>query len=216
MPDIRGLRLIGLFLAAGLALPGSVAASTVSGAPLELIRHLLTWPERSSGYDRAQFPHWIDADGDGCDTRREVLIDEALLPPRVGGRCRLTGGLWYSAYDGLFIADASGLDIDHVVALGEAWRSGAHAWTTDRRRDFANDLADPRSLRAVSARSNRAKGDRDPARWLPPKVGFRCRYVTEWLGVKVRWRLAIDPAERAAMLEILRSCPATPVRVDVP
>jgi hypothetical protein len=170
---------------------------------------------RPSGYDRGLFSHWVDQDGDGCDARREVLIAETKAPLTVGVGCSFVGGRWHSAYDGVTTTDSSTFDIDHMVALKEAWDSGAHRWSANRRRAFANDLGDPRSLRAVSAGSNRSKGDRDPADWLPPERSFHCTYVTHWVVVKVRWRLAADGAEKRALRGILESCPTRKVRVTV-
>ena len=101
------------------------------------------------------------------------------------------------------------------MALKEAWDSGAWGWTEQRRRKFANDLGDSRSLRAVSASSNRSKSDRDPAEWLPPLESFRCTYATHWVVVQVRWRLSIDPGERSALHDILSICPVKPARVTI-
>src|SRR5689334_17544925 len=109
-----------------------------------------------AGYDRGLFEHWIDADGDGCNTRCEVLL-----------RQQLPDGGWFSTYDRTHVAHSSDLDVDHVVALAEAWRSGASTWDAARRRDFANDLDEPLALIAVSGSSNRSKSDRDPSSWRP-------------------------------------------------
>lgn len=188
---------------------------TVSAAPLVLLGLLAVTAEAPDGYLRDLFVHWIDADGDGCDTRREVLVDEALAAVTVGAGCTIAGGSWYSAYDGVTTVDAAALQIDHVVALKEAWDSGAHAWGSDRGRSFANDLGDPRSLRAVTGTVNGAKSDLDPAQWLPPLVAFRCQYATEWVAVKVRWRLAVDATERTALSNLLAGCPATAVTVAI-
>lgn len=114
---------------------------------------------------------WIDADGDGCDTRREVLIAESTSPAQVDPfGCEVIAGDWVSAYDGYSTDDPTELEIDHVVALSEAWRSGAAAWPEDRRLAFANDLDSPAALVAVTAATNRSKGDRDPASWQPPAL----------------------------------------------
>jgi hypothetical protein len=190
-----------------------VGATTVEGSPLRLLRALETKVEQGTGYDRALFRHWIDADGDGCDTRHEVLIAETRSALTVGPSCSFTGGSWFSAYDAATTTNSSTFDIDHVVALKEAWDSGAHAWSAARRERFANDLGDPRSLRAVSASSNRSKSDRDPAEWLPPRESFRCRYLTEWVVVKVRWKLSVDAAERAAIRLPLRECSRKTIKV---
>jgi len=201
-----------LFLAASGA--PAVASTTVSGTGLQLLARLATAPEHSSGYLRALFVLWIDADRDGCDTRQEVLIAESRTTPRIGTGCSVSGS-WRSAYDGVTTVSASSFDIDHVVPLKEAWDSGAWAWTPARRQGYANDLGDSRSLRAVSAASNRSKGDKDPAQWLPPLASFHCTYATEWVAVKVRWRLSVDSLERAALARILSACPAPTVSVAV-
>ena len=185
------------------------ASPTASPAPsdtLGLLASLTVEPEHPDGYERDLFRHWIDADRDGCDTRREVLIDESLTPVRVRDGCTLRRGSWVSAFDGLRTTDMSVLDIDHVVPLAEAWRSGANEWTDERREAFANDLGDERTLRAVSSSSNRSKGDQDPAEWLPPDVSFRCTYVEEWVAIKAAWGLSVDVAERDAIVEVLGGC----------
>ena len=143
-----------------------------------------TAPERVGGYDRNLFKHWIDADKNGCDTRKEVLIAEAIVKPKKGPKCVLSGGKWISPYDGKSFTKDSGLDVDHVVPLAEAWRSGAWAWTAKQRQDFANDLSDSRVLIAVTASANRSKGDQDPKTWLPSKG--KCTYIESWVAVKVR------------------------------
>lgn len=163
-------------------------------------------PEDRSGYDRSLFAHWIDADGDGCDTRREVLIAESLTAVSVGDGCWLTGGTWTSLYDGITTTELGTFDIDHVVALAEAWDSGASGWDPDRRTRFANDLGVEWALIAVTASSNRAKSDRDPTDWLPSIRAVRCEYLSMWIAVKVRWRLAVDVAERSTLRNLVGGC----------
>lgn len=183
--------------------PPAPEAAPARGAAADLLRQVRVAEELDdAGYDRGLFPSWLDADGDGCDTRCEVLAAERLdeLPG-------LPGGGWRSAYDGLTTDDPSELDVDHVVALREAWRSGAATWDPPRRAAFANDLDEPRTLIAVSASSNRSKGDRDPSEWRPPDEGQWCIYVTDWLTVKLRWDLAVDPIEFAAVQFLVDTCP---------
>jgi len=163
-------------------------------------------PESPDPYDRSLFRHWIDADGDGCNARREVLIAEAIEAPTIGDRCDLIGGLWYSAFDGVTSDDDSSFDVDHMVPLSEAWDSGANEWSSDRRRAFANDLDLPQALIAVSASSNRSKGDKDPADWLPPLQSYRCQYVEDWVRVKVKWELSVDQREFSAIRGLLATC----------
>lgn len=168
------------------------------------ISQLTISPERSSsGYSRSQFGDgWADGDGDGCRTRCEVLErDRRSSLPGLA-----TGG-WLSAYDGYTTDDPTELDIDHVVALDEAWRSGASAWTRQRRVSFANNLDDPLALAAVTAASNRSKGAKDPARWQPSNRSDWCDYVSAWVGVKLAWGLGVDPAEERALINMARGCP---------
>jgi hypothetical protein len=97
------------------------------------------------------------------------------------------------------------VDIDHMVPLANAWRSGAAAWTTDRREQFANDLKDPQ-LVAVSASSNRSKGDQDPSTWKPKEPGAWCEYATKWIAVKAVWKLTVTTAEKSALNDMLEKC----------
>jgi hypothetical protein len=192
--------------------PGPTGQASLSNGQnnlAELLALLPTQPEDRTGYRRDLFVHWIDANGDGCDTRHEVLIEQSLTPVTVGTGCSLSGGSWFSFYDGLTFTDPSQLDIDHMVPLAEAWDSGASVWSADRRERYANDLGVPWALIAVSASSNRSKGDSDPAEWMPPAASAECTYLAEWLAVKVRWRLAVDPAERAALSGMIGDCPTT-------
>ena len=187
--------------------PISTAESSSVARILSLLDALDVTVETSGGYDRDLFKHWVDADGDGCDARREVLIDEAVAAPNVGSRCSLSGGEWLSRYDGKTASgNGSAFDVDHMVPLAEAWGSGAHNWAADRREDYANDLGYADSLIAVSASSNRSKGARDPAEWLPPAQGVHCWYAAAWINVKTRWDLTVDQAEADTLRSVLTGC----------
>jgi len=172
----------------------------------DLIAGLTVQPEITGGYDRDLFKHWIDADGDGCNTREEVLISESVTPVSVGGSCSLSGGTWVSAFDGVSTTSPSEFDVDHFVPLKEAWDSGANAWDSTTRQNFANDLGYEMSLIAVSASSNRSKSDRDPSGWMPSAGGFTCEYVYAWIQVKLRWNLSIDTAEATALRNNWSGC----------
>lgn len=221
MPRLRSYLTIAV--AAGLAGAASVIGFSANPASAETITvplrtavaDLPVADEQRDGYDRDLFPHWIDADGDGCNTRYEVLIDEATSPPTVGDGCKLTGGQWYSYFDDETVDSASDISIDHFVPLAEAWDSGAHSWTTDKRRDFANDLGDDRALAGVTASSNSSKGDKDPAEWLPPNTSETCRYVGEWVAVKTRWGLTVDDAEKAALTDLAADCPNEELTIEI-
>ncbi len=166
-------------------------------------------PERKEGYEREAWPHWLDLDSDCLDTREEVLVAESLEPTRLSrDGCRVLGGRWLDRYTGETITDPSALDVDHVVALEEAHRSGGHAWSRERRAAFANDLSDPRTLVAVSSAANRAKGSQGPEDWLPPEPRSRCRYVVDWILIKARWELSMDERERVTVGNILEACVA--------
>ena len=173
---------------------------------------LVMTADQIGGYSRNLFKHWIDVDKDGCNTRYEVLIAEAIVKPKVGARCYLTGGKWRSPYDGKVFTNPTGLDIDHMVPLAEAWRSGAWAWTAAQRMDFANDLDDSRSLLAVTASLNRSKGDRDVAAWLPIKA--QCNYISNWIAVKWRFDLTVDPAEGEFLQNKITDCKITNVVIN--
>ena len=157
-----------------------------------MLAGLTVAPEQRTGYQRTKFKLWVDADHDGCDTRKEVLIAEAIVAPRIKAGCTLSGGAWLSLYDRLRFTASSKLDIDHVVPLAEAWDSGAWRWTAARRQAFANDLGKSWVLIAVSAHSNRSKGDRDPAGWMPASASYTCRY----LGGVGRYQGSLAPDRR--------------------
>lgn len=198
-----GSSLIVLAVMLALFAPPAGAVATQAGV---LLPQLKVAAPHATGYSRDLFDHWVDADGDGCDTRREVLLAEARVRPTLLAGCRMAGGRWWSAYDNLFITDAGGLDIDHLVPLSEAWKSGAWRWSTTTREAFANDLEYPLSLIAVTASTNRRKSDQDPATWLPAFTRYRCTYVASWIAVKWRWRLAVDTAEKAALRVGITGC----------
>ena len=184
-------------LSLGLLTP-SVPSAFATDVPLTVAE------DKLSGYNRNLFKHWIDADKDGCDTRAEVLIEEAIVMPKIGPKCKLTGGKWLSAYDGKTVNNSSLLDIDHVVPLAEAWRSGAWKWTPAQRQAFANDLENSEALIAVTLSTNRSKSDRDPALWMPIKD--RCKYTQDWLAIKYKFSLTVDAIESIKLREMITEC----------
>lgn len=199
------------------ALPATAHAApteTRVGTIRELVADLPVAAEDRTGYVRTAFKHWVDADKDGCNTRAEVLKAEAVVAPEQSAGCKLTGGAWWSYYDDTQVDGPSGLDIDHMVPLAEAWDSGAYDWTAARREAYANDLGWTRSLVAVTARANRQKADQDPTTWLPPAADAQCTYLNDWVSVKVRWGLSVDPAEQGALVQLADTCPD--VTMDVP
>ncbi|WP_448058691.1 HNH endonuclease family protein [Cellulomonas hominis] len=165
----------------------------------------------TTGYDRAQFGQaWADVDRNGCDTRNDVLardLTDRTVKPDTAGCVVLTGTL-ADPYTGADIAFERGehsadVQIDHVVALSDAWQKGAQQWTTERRTAFAND---PANLLAVDGPANQRKGAGDAATWLPPNTGYRCAYVARQVRVKAAYGLWVAAAEKAAMERQLDGC----------
>jgi hypothetical protein len=118
--------------------------------------------------------------------------------------CTVLSGTWRSPYDGATVTSASELQIDHVVALKEAWDSGAWAWSPAKRHAFANDVVDPRGLRAATIATNLDKGDKDPSNWLPPDAADVCSFLADWVEIKVRWGLSMDSSEFGRIRNLLR------------
>jgi hypothetical protein len=185
--------------------PATQAPVTPPPAPSDPVG-LRIEPEYVGGYDRDLFADWYDADRNGCNTRKEVLIAESLDPVQIGPGCTITGGRWFSIYDNVETTDSSKFDIDHMVPLSEAWDSGAWNWNADQRKHFANDLDQPFFLIAVTASSNRSKSDRDPAEWMPPNANYHCEYVRIWIEIKRAWDLSVDQAEHNYLAQKLASC----------
>jgi hypothetical protein len=215
---------IALTVAAATALAGGLIAVVTTAGPAQaatvsqplrtMVANLPVATEVRTGYDRDLFNHWIDADGDGCNTRYEVLIAEATTAPTVGSGCTLSGGAWLSYYDGATWTDPSDLDIDHMVALAESWDSGSRNWTSAQRQAYANDIGDARALVAVTDNVNQSKSDQDPAEWIPSVASVRCRYITEWTAVKTRWGLTVDTAEKSALTTYAAACTNSTVTVE--
>jgi hypothetical protein len=185
-----------------LATPAQAATTTAR----QLLDMVASAAEAGSAtYDRALFRHWTDANGDCQDTRAEVLIAESRVTPRytTTRACAVLSGQWISPYDGAVWTLASDVDIDHRVALKEAWESGARNWTALDRQRFANDLAFGASLEAITDNVNSSKQDSDPAQWMPPLASNHCNYAIRWVEVKYRWRLTMDAPERNKLASVL-------------
>ncbi|MFJ2098354.1 HNH endonuclease family protein [Streptomyces anulatus] len=157
----------------------------------------------SSGYSRDKFPHWITQSG-ACNTR-EVVLKRDGTNVQQDSSCTAVSGSWFSPYDGATWSAASDVDIDHMVPLAEAWRSGASSWTTAQRQSFANDLTRPQLI-AVTDNVNQSKGDQDPAEWMPPTSSYKCTYVRAWVHVKKHYNLTVDSAEKSALQSALNGC----------
>ncbi|KAF9894776.1 hypothetical protein FE257_004397 [Aspergillus nanangensis] len=188
--------------------PVPVAMATPPGIPsasqAESQLAGLTVAAQGSGddYDRDLFPHWI-SQGNSCDTRDSVLKRDGT-DIEEGSSCTITGK-WFSPYDGETWTQASDVDIDHIVPLSNAWKSGASEWTTSQRQAFANDLDNPQ-LMAVTDNVNQAKSDSGPEDWKPPLESYYCDYAKMWVKVKSVYDLTVTSAEKDALVDMLGSC----------
>jgi hypothetical protein len=190
----------------------SVAPKGTTGFPtaLSVLATIRRAKEQPSGYKRSLFRHWSDLDRDGCSTREEVLIAESLTNAQVDAYgCKVIAGDWYSPYNNQRYAYPADIDIDHVVALKEAWDSGAHSWSASKRELFANDLSDGRHLIAVKDSENQSKSDKDPSNWIPRNSAYLCTYLADWVAVKARWGLSMDTSEWGRIKNLLTSSCAT-------
>ena len=216
---IRRLWITALATAVLLAGAGSVAP-TASGADTPAAATVLSsLPVKGrapmTGYARSQFGQaWADVDRNGCDTRTDILKRD-LVERQMANRCKVLSGVLYpDPYTGrplTYVRGRSVVDVDHVVALGNAWATGAQQLTGDDRLALAND---PFNLLAVQASANRQKGDGDAATWLPSNKRYRCAYVARQVAVKAKYRLWVTPAEKAAIARVLGTCPGQRVPRD--
>jgi len=174
-------------------------ALTISVAPI---------PQGLPAYNRSDWRHWIDADRDCQDARQEALIAESRAPVRYAhpDRCRVASGDWFGQYTGERFTDPGDIDIDHMVPLANAHRSGGWQWSKDRKRDYANDLSYPNHLIAVQSSANRRKGSKGPEDWKPPRREYWCQYATDWAAVKQAWGLTATQREAAALQEMIAAC----------
>jgi hypothetical protein len=201
-----------LVVALAMALPAAspqTAAATPPGIPsestarTELAALRVAADGSSSGYSRDKFPHWNTVSGT-CNTRETVLKRDGTSVV-TDSACAATSGRWYSPYDGATWSAASDVDIDHMIPLANAWRTGASGWTQTRRTQFANDLTNPQLI-AVTDNVNSSKGDQSPSTWKPPRTAYWCTYSKMWVHVKYRYSLTVNSAEKSALTTMLGYC----------
>jgi hypothetical protein len=206
-------RLTALLIIGAIVVPSppATAAETKAATVLETLSVKGRAPK--TGYTRAQFgPSWADVDRNGCDTRNDILTRDLFeIVYREGTRdCIVLSGVLIDPFSGEAIAFTRGVatssevQIDHSVALSDAWQKGAQKLSADTRKAFAND---PLNLMAVKGRLNSQKGDGDAATWLPPLKSYRCAYVARQIAVKAKYSLWVTLAEKNAMATILSKCP---------
>jgi hypothetical protein len=208
--------LFGVLRDGSFTLPGTTGAtpapSAAPGTALEVLESIaVKGKSPRTGYDREENfgSAWIDVDGNGCDTRNDILARD-LTDIVLGENCRVLSGVIDDPYTGDLISFVRGNDtsalvqIDHVVALSNAWQTGAQQITEEKRIALAND---PINLLAVDGSANSQKGDGDTATWLPENTAFRCEYVARQISVKARYALWVTAAEHDAMVRVLSRCP---------
>lgn len=195
---------VGLLLS---ATPSQDLRAATSTAIQELNKLAVKGRAAKTGYDRDLFGSgWVDVNRNGCDTRNDILIRD-LTKRTMDGRCKVLSGTLDDPYSTRVVKFVRGgtseVDIDHVVALSDAWQKGAQPWPFAKRVAFAND---PLNLLATDASLNRQKGDGDAATWLPPDRSARCSYVARQIAVKKKYKVWITTAEKSAMSKVLSSC----------
>ena len=192
--------------------PEPTATATISTTTTVLRITVSSIPSNLPTYDRDDWKHWTDADGDCQDARQEVLVAESRTRPsfRTDRRCRVTSVKWLAPYTGTVVTDPGKLDIDHMVPLGNAHDSGAWRWTAQQREQYANFLGDPQHLIAVTASANRSKGARGPENWKPEDRSYWCQYATDWITIKDDWGLTATLREADALSGMLNTCANPP------
>ena len=181
---------------------------TTAKARLPLLKVAADAP--MTGYDRALFPHWRDASTWGwpvapdndCNARNAALYRDGKSV-KMSSTCTNLTGTWTDPYSANIFNSASDIDIDHIVPLAEAWRSGASKWDTKKRTQFAND---PLVLVSSWDRLNQSKGDKDPAAWVPPNTVSHCLYATRWVHVKGKYNLTLGSDEKSKLSAMLKTC----------
>jgi hypothetical protein len=165
-------------------------------------------PEGLPQYDRGDWRHWADVDRDCQNTRHEVLIEESLIDPtfKAADECQVLSGQWLARFTGVTVTESTKLDVDHMVPLANAHRSGAWTWDADQKKAYANHLDASNHLIAVTASTNRSKGSRGPEDWRPPDRTYWCQYATDWVHIKSNWSLSVTEAEWSALDDMLATC----------
>lgn len=188
--------------------PIAVVVSATTASPSMLDSLVVAMLDNSASYRRDAFgPDWIDADRDCHNTRAEVLMQETAAPVTFNPNgCTVATGQWTDPWSGFTSTLASDFQIDHLVPLANAWRSGAAGWDGSRREAFAQNLDEPDELNALHGPVNTAKSDKTPDQWKPPLEQSWCRYATAWIRIKATWGLTVTAREKSALASMLERC----------
>ena len=201
-----------------IPVPTATTSSSSSSPTTALVITVAEIPAGIPEYDRSEWRHWTDEDGDCQDARQEVLIAESLEPVEYEDdrQCRVEWGRWWAPHLGHHLENPAHLDVDHHVPLRNAHLSGGWAWDEERKEEYANYLGDDAHLVAISARHNRSKGARGPEEWAPPDNDLWCQYSLDWAEIKQGWSLTMTPREAAIVMDMLHTCEDPPeVEVEI-
>ena len=178
-------------------MPTAVLVITVAEIPAGILE-----------YNRGEWKHWVDEDGDCQDARQEVLIAESLVEVTYEDdrQCRVATGRWYGAFTSSYTEDPDDLDIDHMVPLKNTHDCGGWRWDAATKESYANDLTDPDHLIDVTSRANRAKGSRGPEECTPSDLDYWCQYAVDWTKIKQQWGLTMTQVESEIVMGMLRTC----------
>ncbi len=191
----------------------STTTSTTTTTVVSADYPQLTISEISSSipeYDRDDWNHWIDENGDCQNTRHEVLIEESFETVTYTNDtyCLVSTGKWFGSYTGQYYYNASELDIDHFIPLKNAHQSGGYNWSSAKKEEFANYRLDPDNLIAVNLSANRSKGAKGPDEWKPSNTEYWCEYAYDWIRIKDYWNLTVTQSEWDALVSMIETCPA--------
>ncbi len=188
----------------------STTSTTTTTVPVDYPQ--LTIAEVSNSipeYNRDDWNHWIDENGDCQNTRHEVLIEESQesVTYTSSTYCSVSTGKWYGFYTGQYYYNASELDIDHFIPLKNAHQSGGYSWSSAKKQEFANSRVDPDNLIAVNLSANRSKGAKGPDEWKPSNTDYWCEYAYDWIRIKDYWNLTATQTEWDALVSMIDTCP---------
>ena len=188
--------------------PTTATPAPATGLATSLAIAVAPIPADIAEYNRSQWKHWTDEDGDCQDARQEALISESLVEVTFESerKCRIAAGRWHGAFTGIYVEAPGDLDIDHLVPLKNAHDSGGWAWSFARKEQYANYLGNPDHLIAVTKGANRSKGAKGPEEWRPPDKSYWCQYATDWTEVKMEWGLTMTQRETETVIEMLDTC----------
>ena len=160
-------------------------------------------PDTSAKYSRGDWKHWVPVDG-ACNTREAALRRDGTDVVVDAATCKPTSGTWFDPYSGETFSNAKQMDIDHLIPLMYAQQHGGAAWSSEKKREYANDL--DTVLVTVSAKENRAKGAKGPGEYMPPREEYHCEYAQRWIAISQKYGLWISKDDKSALESAIGKC----------